>query len=64
MRRSVKVGFEICMIEQVAKNKSSLIMKIILHYGYVQWILKQIVFTKVIKNAKLGGLGGETGWFN
>ncbi len=53
------------MIEQVAWNKSSLLLKTQLqkkhkHYNYLQRILKQKVFTKVIKNAKFEGLGAET----
>ncbi len=30
------------------------------HYNYLQCALEQKVFTKFIKNAKLGGLGTET----
>ncbi len=49
------------MIKQVAWNRSSLLLKNILEKAQtLQWILKQRVFTKVIKDAKLGGLGGET----
>jgi len=42
------------MIEQVARNKSSLLLKNIIkntqkHHNYLQQILKQKVFTKAIK---------------
>ncbi len=52
------------MIEQVASNKSSLLLKNIFfkihkHYNYLQSIIKQKLFTKVIKNAKMEGLGRE-----
>ncbi len=29
------------------------------HYNYLQLTLKQKLFAEVIKNAELGGLGGE-----
>ncbi len=32
------------------------------NYNYLQSVLKQKVFAKVIKNAKLSDLGGETYW--
>ncbi len=49
------------MTKQVAWNRSSLLLKNILENAQtLQWILKQSVFTKVIKDAELGGLGGET----
>ncbi len=45
------------MIEQLVQNKSSLLLKIFWnrhkHYNYLPRILKQKVFTKVIKNGKL-----------
>ncbi len=53
------------MIEQVAWNKSSLLWKNILQnaqtfYNYLQWILKQKAFAKVIENAKRRSLDRET----
>ncbi len=51
------------MLEQVALNKSRLLLKNILqnikNYSYLHTILKQKFFTKVIKNASLEGLGWE-----
>jgi hypothetical protein len=49
------------MIKQVTWNESSLLMKIILrahkYYNFLQLILKQKLFTIVIKNAEQAGLG-------
>ncbi len=49
------------MIKQVTWNESSLLMKIILrahkYYNFLQLVLKQKLFTKVIKNAEQAGLG-------
>ncbi len=51
------------MTEQVASNKSSLLLKIISkihkHYNYLHSILKQKLFTGVIKNANQTGLVWE-----
>ncbi len=50
-------------ITEVASNKSSLLLKIIYTnthtFHYLQWILKEKLFTKVIKNAMRQDLGWE-----
>ncbi len=53
------------MIEQGVQNKSNLLLKNIFsrarkHYNYLQGILKEKEFRKVILNAKLVGLGRVT----
>jgi hypothetical protein len=53
------------IIEQLNSNKSNLSLIISMqnkhgHYNYLQLILKQKLFTKLVKNTKLEGLGTET----
>ncbi len=61
------------MILLVKKNKllgisqvfySKIFYKTHKHYNYLQLLLKQKVFTKVINNVRLEGLGAETWWSN
>ncbi len=58
-------SYTVSIKEQVVWNKSSINtedtnVKHCKHYDFLQWILKQKLFTKVIENAKLEGLGAET----